>query len=112
YGISERIDGENQQAWEIENVGIRQRFRLKAIPFNPQAAKAWFEKAMVKQLEKADDPAIPTTGIDRSTAKRYEGVYKAKPKLEHLYIDRDFRLVKSSREEKQRPSYTIATRLI
>ncbi|MGD1938576.1 MAG: hypothetical protein ACFCA4_13615 [Cyanophyceae cyanobacterium] len=112
YGISDRTDGETQQAWDIENVGIRQRFRLKAIPFNPQAAKAWFEKAMVKQLGKSKAPAIPTTGIDRSTAKRYEGVYKAKPKLEHLYIDRDFRLVKSSREEKQRPSYTIATRLI
>ena len=114
YGISDRVDDQNQQAWEIENVGIRQRFRLKAIPFDPSAAKAWFERAMAKQLKKSrsNEPAIPTIGIDRSTAKRYEGVYKAKPKLEHLYIDRDFRLVKSSREEKQRPSYTIATRLI
>ncbi|MEM9771775.1 MAG: hypothetical protein AAF889_09305 [Cyanobacteria bacterium P01_D01_bin.73] len=116
YSISDAVEG--AQAWDIENVSIRQRFRLRATSFNAPAAKAWFDRAIADHLAKSSDPKkssepdIPTAGIDRSTAKRYEGVYKAKPKLEHLYIDRDFRLVKSSREEKQRPSYTIATRLI
>ena len=74
-------------------------------------------RAIAKHLAKLakggpSEAAIPTRGVNRSTAKRYEKVYKSKPKLEHLYIDRDFRLVKSSREKNQRPSYTIATRLI
>lgn len=106
-----------QQAWDIENVSIRQQFRLKSLPLSPQAAQSWFDRAIAQHLadpttSSAKGSAIPTKGIDRSTAKRYEKVYKSKPKLEHLYIDREFRLVKSSREKNQRPSYTIATRLI
>ncbi|WP_289500572.1 hypothetical protein [Gloeocapsopsis sp. IPPAS B-1203] len=39
-----------------------------------------------------------------------EKTYLATPQLEHLYVDRDFRIVKTQREAAQRPSYTIAIR--
>ncbi|HEY9728229.1 MAG TPA: hypothetical protein V6D50_17395, partial [Chroococcales cyanobacterium] len=49
--------------------------------------------------------------LDKSTAKRLETTLLTIPQFEHLYVDRDFRLVKTRREAKQRPSYTIAVRL-
>ncbi|MBD2504642.1 hypothetical protein [Anabaena azotica] len=49
--------------------------------------------------------------MDRNTVKKFEKAYRAVSYLEHLYIDHDFRLIKSRREATQRPSYTIAIRL-
>ena len=118
YAIAEGPENSNRQSWDIENVGLRQRFRLKALPFSPSAAQSWFNRQLAKYLKKQSsssapaEPAIPTRGLERSTTKRYEQIYQSKPTLEHWYIDRDFRLVKSRREANQRPSYTIATRLI
>ena len=118
YAIADRADACDQQHWDIENVGLRQRFRLKALPFSPAAAQSWFNREMIQYLKKqadsskTQDRAIPTQGLARSTTKRYEQIYQSKPTLEHWYIDQDFRLVKSRREANQRPSYTIATRLI
>ncbi|MFS0518274.1 hypothetical protein ACEYW6_26640 [Nostoc sp. UIC 10607] len=48
--------------------------------------------------------------MDRNTVKKFEKAYLATSFLEHIYIDNDFRLVKSQREATQRPSYTIAVR--
>ena len=54
---------------------------------------------------------VELKNLDSSTAKKYKTALGATPQFEHLYIDRDFRLVKSKREAKQRASYTIAVRL-
>ena len=45
-----------------------------------------------------------------SKTKKVEKILQATPQLEHLYCDRDFRIVKTQRESKQRASYTIAIR--
>ncbi|MEO0707849.1 MAG: hypothetical protein AAF050_19595 [Cyanobacteria bacterium J06649_5] len=121
YAVSEDYDAERAagtgpvaQHWDIENVGIRQLLRFGPAPLDAQAAIAWFQTSLNKyqQSEAAKQAlAMPTNGISRTMQKRYEKVSKAKPQLEHLYIDRDFRLVKSIREKTQRPSYTIAVRI-
>lgn len=98
------------QYWDIQNIGIKQALRFGPAPFTPQVAAKWFERAASTSQSQPDAP-IPTRGIDRATAKRYEQVYRSQPQLEHLYIDRDFRIVKSRREASQRPSYTIAVRI-
>ncbi|MEM8504550.1 MAG: hypothetical protein AAF716_15510 [Cyanobacteria bacterium P01_D01_bin.1] len=117
------------QRWAIENVGIKQRLRFGPTPLDTGSAIAWFQQAVRQHQQSSEKSfgqsfgqssgrsskpqaiAMPTKGIDRKTQKRYEQVYKARPQLEHLYIDHNFRLVKSVREQNQRPSYTIGTKL-
>jgi hypothetical protein len=107
--IIQRYAVQDEQ-WYIENVGVEQTLRASAVPLNAQKADGWFNKAMEKLAEKAGKQPI-FERVDTSTAKRLKSTYQAKPKLEHLYIDSDFRLVRSKREEKQRDSYTITVRL-
>ena len=53
---------------------------------------------------------VQLENLNSSTAKRFKTAFGATPQFEHLYIDPDFRIVKTRREAKQRPSYTIAIR--
>jgi hypothetical protein len=97
--------------WLIQNVGIEQAFRFRAIPLNIERAENWF----TTKVEGKRSPSSSKSGsrfgnVDKSTAKKFERISSASPQLEHLYIDNDFRLVKTQREAKQRPSYTIAIR--
>ena len=99
--------------WDIENVGIKQRLKIGPAPLDAEQANEWFRQAIAQYQQRSDKQealAMPTKGINNRTRKRYEKVYKARPQLEHLYIDANFRLVKSVREQNQRPSYTIAVR--
>lgn len=107
--IIQRYEIQDEQ-WYIENVGVEQTLRASAIALSAYKADAWFDQAMEKLAVSAGDH--PTfERVDASTAKRLQTTYQAKPKLDHLYIDSDFRLVRSKREEKQRDSYTITVRL-
>ncbi len=111
YAVGEGTPEDSaQQTWEIENIGIQQKLKVGAIALSPANAQNWFDQAMAEYKEKQDNP-LEIESADRATRKKYEGVYKAKPQLEHLYIDKDFRLVLSRREKSQRPSYTITTRI-
>jgi hypothetical protein len=102
--------------WHIQNIGIEQAFRVGAIPLSIEKAEAWFTEVVnskVKESSQTIDSLKPPSleNLDRSTAKKLETAFLMIPQFEHLYIDRDFRLVKTQREAKQRPSYTIAVRL-
>ena len=114
YMLIQSFEVLNDQ-WYIQNVGIKQAFRIKAIPLDIDKAEEWFTTAVNSNL-KSNSQAIDSTNVpelknlDKSTVKRFQKAFKATPKFEHLYIDRDFRLVKTQREAKQRPSYTIAVR--
>ena len=131
YAISEETSVESQlsahsdsekkaqekiaQHWDIENVGIKQVVRFGPAPLNVPAAAAWFQKS-VEEYNRSPSAqqflSTQTKGVSRSMEKKYRQVSQARPTLEHLYIDNDFRLVKSLREKNQRPSYTVATRLL
>ncbi|WP_242043317.1 hypothetical protein [Leptolyngbya sp. FACHB-671] len=99
--------------WIIQNVGIEQAFRSRAIPLNIGRADSWFMSKVETRRSPSSAHAQSNSQfgkVDKSTAKKFERISTASPQLEHLYIDADFRLVKSQREAKQRPSYTIAIR--
>ncbi|MEO0408910.1 MAG: hypothetical protein AAF289_16325 [Cyanobacteria bacterium P01_A01_bin.135] len=101
------------EGWAIENVGIEQGVKFGAQPFTSTVAQRWFEQAVAKAIAKDGGvaPAQPDlSGMDERSAKKFEAVFQSKPQLEHIYIDRDFRLVRSRREAKQRPSFTVAVR--
>jgi hypothetical protein len=105
-----------QGQWHIQNIGIEQAFRLGAIPLSIEKAEQWFTKVVQSKLKKStqttDSPEAPSLdNMDKSAAKKLKTAFLMVPQFEHLYIDRDFRVVKTQREAKQRPSYTIAVRL-
>lgn len=103
-----------QDYWEIQNVCIRQALRFGSRSFSAEAAQAWFNQTLDDYQENSDpqaQSAMPDRGNHRISEKQYQQIAKARPRLDHLYIDRDFRLVKTLRDPSQRPSYTVAVRL-
>lgn len=102
--------------WQIQNIGIEQAFRLGAMPLSIEQAEDWFTKVVQLRdnklsqiLSSPQEPSLDN--LDKSTAKKLKTAFLMVPQFEHLYIDSDFRVVKTQREAKQRPSYTIAVRL-
>ncbi|MEA5617794.1 hypothetical protein VB711_08075 [Cronbergia sp. UHCC 0137] len=108
YGIKD-------EQWFIQNVGIFQGLNKRGKPLTVEEADDWFTKIVTTKFQ-GDTTTIDLREevkldkMDSSTVKKFEKAYLAIPQLEHLYIDDDFRLIKSQREAKQRPSYTIAVR--
>ncbi|MGB3790979.1 MAG: hypothetical protein WA949_23440 [Phormidesmis sp.] len=106
-------DKAGQDYWNIQNVAIQQALRIGSTSFNPESAQAWFNKAVAKH-QKSPEPqqqdSLPQR-TNRVATKQYQQISKARPRLDNLYIDQDFRLVKTQREKSQRPSYTVAKRL-
>lgn len=99
--------------WFIQNIGIEQAFRLRGVPLSIDRAERWFTAASKSKLKtfRTNSPEVPLLGnLDKSIAKKFKKIASAIPQLEHLYMDQDFRLVKTQREANQRPSYTIAVR--
>lgn len=101
--------------WYIQNIGIKQSLRMKAVPLTIDKAEDWFTRSVQSQSKLSSEtknfPQIPLLkSLNQKIDKQTKGAFKATPQFEHLYIDSDFRLVKTRRETKQRPSYTIAVR--
>ena len=96
--------------WQIKNIGIKQALRWQGAALSISKADSWFTK--VEQSPQIADTAtkIELKNLNNSTAKKIKTAFGATPQFEHLYMDRDFRIVKTRREAKQRPSYTIAIR--
>ena len=96
--------------WLIENIGIKQAIRWQGADLTSAKADAWFAK-VTPDLSTTETPSeMELRNLNNSTAKKFKTAFRATPQFEHLYIDRDFRIVKTKREAKQRPSYTIAIR--
>lgn len=101
--------------WFIQNVAIDQAVRRRIFPLTIERAEVWFDEVLDKRMEefntKTELPKeLKLENLDRNTVKKFEKTYLATPKFEHLYVDHDLRIVKTQREAKQRPSYTIAIR--
>ncbi len=104
----------NREYWDIQNISIQQALRFGSISFNPETAQAWFNRAVAKYQKTPDlqqKASLPTRRTNRVAPKQYQQISKARPQLDNLYIDQEFRLVKTQREKSQRPSYTVAVRL-
>ncbi|MBW4443636.1 MAG: hypothetical protein KME10_20855 [Plectolyngbya sp. WJT66-NPBG17] len=104
-------DGE----WFIQNVAIEQALRWRAMPLTIERSEAWFQKVLESRLDEFNQKTglpqeLKLDHVDKVTLKKLEKTYQAIPKFEHLYVDETLRIVKTQREEKQRPSYTIAVR--
>jgi hypothetical protein len=98
--------------WYIQNVGIEQAFRNREVPLTIEDAENWFSSVVNNKFQSVQEelPQALDLKLDRKTVKKLEKTYLATPQLEHLYVDRDLRIVRKQREASQRPSYTIAVR--
>ena len=101
--------------WDIQNVGIEQAFGKREIPLDIEQAESWFTTVFKAKFEVDSQPInlgqpSELTNLDETTRKKFKKIFLATPQFEHLYIDSEFRLVKTQREANQRPSYTIAVR--
>ncbi|WP_225895971.1 hypothetical protein [Dendronalium phyllosphericum] len=101
--------------WHIQNVGIFQALGNREKVLTSDKADEWFTTIVKSKFPEPEakidlKKELQFYEMDRNTIKKFEKAYLNTPVLEHLYIDNDFRLVKSQREAKQRPSYTIAVR--
>ena len=96
--------------WQIENIGIKQALRWQKVALTISKANSWFTKVSQSQQVANTSTEVELKNLNNSTAKKLKTAFKATPQFEHLYIDHDFRIVKTRREAKQRPSYTIAIR--
>jgi hypothetical protein len=99
--------------WCIQNVRIDQAFRRRSKPLMIDDADAWFTQVYESKLSiqgTVNPEPLKLEKLDRNTIKKYESTYLASPLLEHIYVDHDFRLVRTQRDAKQRSSYTIAVR--
>jgi hypothetical protein len=99
--------------WCIQNVRIDQAFRRRGKPLTIDDADAWFTQvyeSKVNAQSTMNPEPLKLEKLDRNTLKKYESTYLASPLLEHIYVDHDFRLVRTQRDAKQRSSYTIAVR--
>ena len=97
--------------WQIENIAIKQALRWQGIPLSIEKADKWFTNIVHSyshQSTTSNEPQIEN--LNRSIAKRLKTAFRATPEFEHLYIDHDFRIVKTRRSAKQRTSYTIVVR--
>lgn len=101
-----------QDYWDIQNISIQQALHFGSSSFSAQMAQAWFDKAVIHHKSaNLREQALPVQQqANRVTPKQYQQISKARPRLENLYIDREFRLVKTQREKTQRPSYTVTIR--
>lgn len=95
--------------WMIQNIAVKKTLRCQAQALTPERAEEWFAKVM-DQLPDSSSGQNIDQALDKSTTKKLQTAFKAQPEFEHLYIDEDFRLVKTRRDPKQRFSYTIVTR--
>ncbi|MEB3232452.1 MAG: hypothetical protein VKJ64_15695 [Leptolyngbyaceae bacterium] len=124
YAVQEQPDADvegnldlrttQDQFWDIRNLYIRQSLRIGSLSFSPDMAQRWFDQTLTAYLQNGQSQQIPSTNPKDKTrinAKQYQQISKARPLLDNLYIDQDFRLVKTQREKSQRPSYTVAVRL-
>jgi hypothetical protein len=102
--------------WHIQNIAVKQALRMGVTPLTIEKAQEWFSEVVNSKLKASSQKnqapkAELLPNLDKSTAKRLETTLLTIPQFEHLYVERDFRLVKTRREAKQRPSYTVAVRL-
>ncbi|WP_392532762.1 hypothetical protein [Nostoc sp. C117] len=103
------------EQWNIKNVGIFQALGNREIPLTIDDADKWFTTNVESKLSQTESKInlqqeLKLEDMDKNTVKKFEKAYLATSFLQHLYIDNDFRLVKTQREATQRPSYTIAVR--
>ncbi|MEH2067999.1 MAG: hypothetical protein V7K47_07500 [Nostoc sp.] len=102
--------------WYIQDVGKFQAFKNPEIPLTLESASDWFTNVFNTQVKssvlKVNLPkALELDNLDTNNAAQNQKTCLATSLVfEHLYIDSDWRLVKTQTDASQLPNYTIAVK--
>ncbi|MFN6463115.1 MAG: hypothetical protein RMZ41_014890 [Nostoc sp. DedVER02] len=102
--------------WYLQNIDRFQAFQNREIPLNLESVYNWFTNVVNTKVKlnspKFDLPkALELKNIDTNDAQELQKTSLASSQIfEHLYIDNDWRLVKTQTDASHLPSYTIAVK--
>lgn len=102
--------------WYLQNIDRFQAFKNREIPLTLESVYNWFTNVVnTKVKPNASKVALPKAlnleNIEINDAKEFQKTSLATSQVfEHLYIDNDWRLVKTQADASHLPSYTIAVR--
>jgi hypothetical protein len=101
--------------WLIKNIGVEVARGRRDKGLGIDDAERWFAAVLDEKLDRFDQKSghlgkPDLSGLDAAAAKKLEKTFLATPTMENLYIDDDLRVIKSQRESRQRPSYTVGVR--
>jgi hypothetical protein len=102
--------------WYLQNIDKFQAFQNREIPLTLESVYNWFTNVVNTKIKlnspKFDLPkALELEKIEINHAKELQKTSLASSQIfEHLYIDNDWRLVKTQTDASHLPSYTIAVK--
>ncbi|MEH2237052.1 hypothetical protein [Nostoc sp.] len=102
--------------WSLQNIDRFQAFTNREIPLTLESVYNWFTNVVnTKVKPNASKLALPEAikleNIEINDANEFKKTYLASSQVfEHLYIDNDWRLVKTQTDASHLPSYTIAVK--
>lgn len=102
--------------WNLQNIDRFQAFKNREIPLTLESVYNWFTnvvntKVKLNASEVALPQAVKLENLEINHANEFKQTYLASSQVfENLYIDNDWRLVKTQTDASHLPSYTIAVR--
>ncbi|WP_341530173.1 hypothetical protein WKK05_13280 [Nostoc sp. UHCC 0302] len=103
--------------WYLQDMEKFQAFKNREIPLTVESVSNWFINVVNTQTkpnisEAILHPDIKLQNLEEYHAHQPEKTYLTSSQIfEHLYIDSDWRLVKTQTDASQLPSYTIAVKI-
>ncbi len=97
--------------WYLQNIDRFQAFKNREIPLTLESVYNWFTNVVNTKVKPNSSKALNLQNLEINHVNEFKKTYLATSQVfEHLYIDNDWRLVKTQTDASHLPSYTIAVR--
>ena len=97
--------------WYLQNIDRFQAFKNREIPLTLESVYNWFTNVVNTKVKPNASKALNLENLEINHVNEFQKTYLATSQVfEHLYIDNDWRLVKTQTDASHLPSYTIAVR--
>ncbi|MEH2373746.1 hypothetical protein [Nostoc sp.] len=97
--------------WYLENIDRFQAFKNREVPLTLESVYNWFTNVVNTKVKPNASKALNLENLEINHVNEFKKTYLATSQVfEHLYIDNDWRLVKTQADVSHLPSYTIAVR--
>ncbi|MHC5615138.1 MAG: hypothetical protein ACYTXA_30210 [Nostoc sp.] len=97
--------------WYLQNIDRFQAFKNREIPLSLESVYSWFTNVVNMKVKPNASKALKLENLEINHVNEFKKTSLATSQVfEHLYIDNDWRLVKTQTDASHLPSYTIAVR--
>ncbi|MHC5675601.1 hypothetical protein [Nostoc sp.] len=97
--------------WYLQNIDRFQAFKNREIPLSLESVYSWFTNVVNTKVKPNASKALKLENLEINRVNEFKKTSLATSQVfEHLYIDNDWRLVKTQTDASHLPSYTIAVR--